>query len=287
MGSLVIVASDGHWRNQTGSVYAFDRRNGATVWRSPVDRGAPSDVVGRDSLVYLVSLGDELLCLNAFTGTVHWRMKSAWSFDQNAGADLISRPILADSAVIFSGRDSTIYAVDRLSGRLIWKHCSAAHISTTLLTADTSLIFGADDRRLTRLNRADGRIISEAELAAPPYGEIARRDNVLFLPSSADSAAGIARSLVAFDLVGKQTLWKAVVPDSVLASFTDMVRYDQQHELVLISGSNGYVFAFEPQTGKGRWTHRFDGTIRSLSIHDETMYVGTLSGRLFAFRLQK
>lgn len=178
-------------------------------------------------------------------------------------------------------------AVDRLSGRLLWTHHSTARVSTTLIVDDSSLILGGDDGRLTRLNRDDGRMISEIEPAARPYSEIARRDNVLFLPSAADRLAGIAGSLVAFDLVGKETLWNAVIPDSISAALTDMVRYDRQCDLVLIGGSDGYVFAFEPQTRVGKWTHRFDGTIKSLSVHGETMYVGTLAGRLYAFRLDK
>ena len=67
----VIIGTD----TSTGHVYAFDKAEGDVLWKHEVrGEGAASDILWRESLIYTVTLADELLCLHATSGELVWAL---------------------------------------------------------------------------------------------------------------------------------------------------------------------------------------------------------------------
>jgi outer membrane protein assembly factor BamB len=53
---------------------------------------------------------------------------------------------------------------------------------------------------------------------------------------------------------------------------------------VIAGNERGEVFAFRVSDGSRLWSQKFDGVFRGIGFSEGTLYVGTLKGKVFAWR---
>ena len=261
---LVIIGTDGN----IGHVYAFERSTGLVRWKYRVnERGVASDIVRLGESVYAVTLGDELLCLDLKSGKTNWTFHGGYS-----GQDCLtcSSPAATNDRVYFGGVDGFAYALHAQSGKLIWKRDLGAKVTTSAAIRGTDLYLGTAKRRLYRLDADSGDVLGDTETQAAPNGRLVLLD---------DSLLGFVGDelLASFDLSLKKLSW-SVEASKQWTSARPYVWRD-----VVLAGNRRELIAFRSSDGTRQWSHQFPETIRGIGTSPDVLYIGTLSGPVFAY----
>ncbi len=91
--------------------------------------------------------------------------KPAWVYENDAGQFLTS-PGVDDARVYVGSRDKHLHAVERLSGKPLWKFKTGGRVESAPLVFDDAVVFGSSDGRLYALDKLDGREIWRLDLGA-------------------------------------------------------------------------------------------------------------------------
>jgi len=260
---LIITTTDGNM----GHVYAFDKRSGAVRWKYGVAwRGLASDVVRSGSNIYVVTLEDQLVCLDLESGAARW------TFPSSAPPKLYywtSSPAMVGDRVYFGGLDGFIYAVEANSGKLAWKSNLGARISTSIAAQGHDIYLGTADRHLYRLDADSGRVLGELSVESEPRWRIVSGGDSLLVFLGPQILASVDLSL-------KQVRWLAKASQEWMSARPYLWR-----DLVLAGGRDELV-AFRASDGARVWSRQISGTVRGIGVTDAVLYVGTLKGRVFA-----
>lgn len=261
---LVIIGTDGN----TGHVYAFEGSTGVVRWKYRVnERGVASDIVRLGDSIYAVTLGDELLSLDLKSGNTNWTFHGGYS-----GQDCLtcSSPAAANDRVYFGGLDGFAYALNAQSGKLIWKRDLGAKVTTSAAIQGTDLYLGTAKRHLYRLNADSGEVLGDTETQAAPNGRLLLVENSLF--------AFLGDEIfTSFDLDLKKVRWSS----EASKQWTSARPY-LWHDVVL-AGNRRELVAFRASDGARQWSHQFPETIRGIGTSPDVLYVGTLTGPIFAY----
>jgi outer membrane protein assembly factor BamB len=225
--------------------------------------------------VYGVAFGDELLCLDLKSGRLNWSFPSEFSKSEFQWAN---SPAVAPGKVFFGGVDGNVYALDAQTGKTVWKRTVGARISTHLLVSDNHLYFGAADSHIYRLSLDNGSVVSSFTVSATPVGTITQAGESLIAFLNPKGGAGGAETLVSIDLALTRIRWSQVNAGGWSLTRTHLWQKD-----VLAGDEAGEVIAYRLTDGARQWSHKFKGVIRSIGGTDEVLYIGTLSGMVYAF----
>jgi eukaryotic-like serine/threonine-protein kinase len=260
---LILIGTD----DRMGHVYAFDRTTGEVRWKYKVDqRGVASDILRLGNNVYAVTLGDELLCLDLTTGKAKWTFHSGFS----SQASQTSTPALTADRIYFGGLDGIMYALDPQSGKQIWKKDLGAQIATSLALRESNLYVGTAKRHLYRLDAESGEVLADFVTEAEPRGQLIVTDDSLLVFLGDDILASLDLSL-------KGVKWSAEASKEWLSA-----RPYIWHGMVL-AGNRRELVALKLADGSRIWSHQFPETVRGIGTSDKVLYVGTLTGPIFAY----
>lgn len=278
--ATVFVAPHG----EGAHVYAFDTANGAMRWRYATGRGVATDLVGDDASLYAVTLDDELLCLDADTGDLRWRVV-AGSVPAEART-LGSTPAVYEGRVFFAALNGTMRALDARDGSVLWKRDLGHEVTTSVLRDGDALILGLADSTLVRLDAATGETRGLGRLPSHPGGPLMRHGElrvVMLAPSSSASTVAVQGPAL-------QLLWQAEAPRGYWTTPRPTL-FDGR---VWLGTSTGSVHAFDIQSGALVSSiavdpeHDWDlDNIRVLGVDAGGLYVGTIGGVLYAFDHQR
>jgi len=265
---LIVIASDHRTDSGKGFVYAFERNTGKLRWKYPVGHGAMTDLLLRNSILYVVTLEDELLGLDVATGHLRWKFPSGAS---NEDFFTNSSPALSNGRVIFGGLDGTVYALDGDSGAVAWKNPLSFRVSTSVAVQGASGYIGTIAGRLYRLDLNTGAVTADVPADGRAEGKLTVCGKSLlgFLGNQAVFGLGVEDAKIRWtQLAAKE--WTSARPycagDSVLV------------------GDGDALTVFRVSDGQRTGMRRFPGTIRGIGIDKDMLYVGTLKGIVYAYR---
>ena len=278
LADQIITGTDG---SGIGHVYSFDVATGEVRWKYPITKGVPngiglpSDLVRLGDTVFGVTLGDELISLDAKRGTVNWTFASGfdgkvfrWSQSPAAAAD----------RVFFGGINGTVYNLDARSGKVIWKRDLGARVSTNLAITGNDLLVGTADGSIRRLDSKTGEITAEMKLGTTPVGWPTVTGDSILLFLNQGGGAGAAQSLLSVDRALKKIQWRQQV-----SSGWSVTRPFLWRSTVLAGSEEGEVKAFRVSDGVEQWAIKLKATIRSFGGDDKVLYIGTLAGTVTAY----
>lgn len=264
-GRFLLIGTDAN-EGDTAYVFAFDPRTAAVQWRRAMGSGVMGDIAQWKDLRYAVTVGDELVCFDALSGTPQW----SHAPEGAAYGYRTSSPIVVGDRVFYADRGGTVRAFRARDGRLLWSRTQIDPLSTWMVHASSSLVFMRGTEALVRLDPTTGQERSRTVIAGGPYSGSMTvvGDSLLLLLGS--------RTLTAFDLRRDQVRWSHSATDEWTSSrpyvWRDMV----------LAGEQGRLSAFRLSDGTARWTHSLEGTVRGIGTHRDTLYVGMLKGHVHA-----
>jgi outer membrane protein assembly factor BamB len=260
---LVVIGTDG----KMGHVYGFEQSTGLARWKYRVEeRGVSSDIVGLQGNVYAVTISNELLCLDVKSGKRKWTFLGGFSTQPCLTC---SSPTVAADYVYFGGLDGFAYALDAQSGKLIWKRDLGARVTTSAVIRGSDLYLGTAKHRLYRLDTNSGEMRGDIETQAAPSGHLVLAENSLL-------AFLGGKILASFDLDLKKR-WSTEA-----SNYWTSPRPYVWHDVVL-AGDRRELTAFRSSDGARQWSHEFPKTVRGIGTSPKVLYVGTLTGPLFAY----
>ena len=273
---MILIGTDGG----TGHVYAFEKETGKVIWKHAVTRtlagngGATTDVLGSDANAYVVAIGDELLCLDIRTGRLNWTFQSGFTGNQF----MWSRgPAVSGDRVFFGGITGVLYALDAKSGREIWKRDFGSRISTHLMASGEHLYMGTADGHFYKVNQKTGDVVSDLLVGVTPVGVPFSTGDALLVYLNSRGGDGGAEALACLDPTLKTVRWS-----QKSASGWSLTRPYVWRDRVLAGNESGEVIAFRITDGTRQETYSLKGTIRSIGGVDDTFYIGTLNGTIYA-----
>jgi Family of unknown function (DUF6624)/PQQ-like domain len=268
-----------------GHVYAFERATGKVVWKHSVTRtvsgngGATTDVLRSGANAFVVTIGDELLCLDLRTGRLNWSFQSGFPRNQFMWS---RRPAVSSDRVFFGGINGVLYALAADSGKEIWKRDFGSRISAHLTTAGDVLYLGTASGHFYEVNQMTGAVLADFVLGMTPVGvPIITGDSILMYVNSR-GGDGAAESLVCLDRSLTRIRWSQKPAQSWTLTSPYVWR-----DSVLAGDEAGEVISFRLTDGARQQSFLLKGTIRSIGGLDDIFYIGTLNGTIYAYSVEQ
>jgi outer membrane protein assembly factor BamB len=89
--------------------------------------------------------------------------KLAWLYEDD-GAQFLTSPGVDETQVYVGSRDKHLHAVERLSGKAVWKFKTGGRVESSPLVFDDAVVFGSSDGRIYAVNKQDGRELWRLDL---------------------------------------------------------------------------------------------------------------------------
>jgi outer membrane protein assembly factor BamB len=268
---LVLTTTDNGFRRAgIGHVYAFERATGHVRWKHRCETGIPSDVVAAGANVCVVTMNDDVVCLDREAGEIRWSFGTG--VKQPDVRDVMALATLG-GRVFFAGRDNTLYALAAGSGEVCWKTSLGEPLTSSPLALHGSIYVGTARPCMYKLDSTSGEVQATLPLPATPRSvpACAGEAILVFLGDAA---------LAALDADLTRVMWSHTTSGQWHQSRPLLI-----NDLVMAGDSEGQLMVFALRDGLPRWVHAFEGEeIRSLSEGGHTLYVGTLRGTLYAWQ---
>ncbi len=147
---VVSPSTDGHIR-------CFDLRNGSLLWDHPTGKPIVASPVIRGRRVFTGSSEGVFRALGLKDGGLQWQFDSVKNFVE-------TRPLLYRQGIYFGSWGNTFYALNRKTGRLLWKREKYANrmlspAAVWPVAARGKIFIVAPDRRMTALDARTGNEI--------------------------------------------------------------------------------------------------------------------------------
>jgi outer membrane protein assembly factor BamB len=269
---LVLAATAGEGR---GHVYAFDLATGQVRWKHELGAdadghgGADGEVVRHGDSAYVVGLNSQLICLDLKTGRKNWEVGPVEPHIVPA----------AGPAFLYVAVDATrVQGLDPLTGSAAWDADLEATVTTSLMAQGDELFAGTSPFRMVRLDGKTGAILSRIALQGKPVGNPAAAAGVVsvFL-RPAQETGDAAQMIIVLDTGLQRLLWGRKAPEEWTSLHPQV-----WGGLILAGDRGGELIAYSPSDGVKRWSSKIDQGIGAIGMSDDTLYLGTLQGSVYA-----
>jgi eukaryotic-like serine/threonine-protein kinase len=272
VGDLLMLSSDDRRPEGIGYVYAIEASTGLVRWKTHVGRGSMTDIVQFNSRLYIVTLDDELIALDAANGKQAWSFRGAPPLD-NDPFYVIATPAVNANQVYFGGTDGVVSALSADSGVLLWKSEIGSRIMTSLVLVSNTLCLGTRDGRLLQVDLSNGKLKGEIRLDQMPIGPLIITGNSILV----FSLEGQSLVLNALDTSLTGVRWHRRAERGWSSSRPYLCR-----ESVLAGSEDGELAALAIEDGNTIWSRHLNGVIAGIRYDEDLLYVGTVRGILFA-----
>ena len=271
-----------------GFVAALDAETGEELWRTATDapvRTAPTAYRGS---VYFVTNTNELISLDQATGEKRWSFQS---FEEAARILSSASPAAAGDLVVAPFSSGELIAFLSENGRSVWNDTLARNTQLTALSTlndiagapviDRGLVYVVSHAgRLAAIDIRSGQRVWEAPIASLQMPWVA--GDFIYVVSVEAELVCVSRTDGAVVWVEQLPRYQNEKKRKGRISWAGPVLAGER--LVLVS-SEGQVVAVSPQTGVVLDTKKIgEGSSVSPIVADETIYVLSESGKLFALK---
>jgi eukaryotic-like serine/threonine-protein kinase len=260
-------------------VWAFDARSGATMWRT----GASfSNIVGSptvaDGVVYVTTTADQVLALDAATGTRIWDVQPGGG----RGSGFYSAPTVALGLIFVTSLNHNVYALKSDNGEVVWT------FTTGGINASSPAVSGG----LVYLSSRDGNVYALDVGTGAARWQFRYGSNILASfqssPAVADGVVYVGtnndRRVIALDAATGRQRWSARTGGIVMSSPV------VANGVVYIGSDDRSVNGFATANGRKLWSARVAGAVDSGPVVSNGMvfagtYGDTGGGNVYAFGL--
>jgi eukaryotic-like serine/threonine-protein kinase len=269
LGDALIIPTDAE---KNGYVYSFDARTGDLRWKVPFKGGVAATplLVGKQLVV--VAVEGTVAAIDPSSGDVAWRVSPSGA---TTSPPWVPSPAAADGRIFVADNTGKVFALDAATGKRIWRKELSSRVNTSMLVIGKTVVAGTSDGYLVRLASDTGEIATRLKLPGLPYGTLISSPPLLLMLVKGDAA-----NLIAFDTGADKIRWQQRTPKE-WTTYRPLV----VGATVLVGSEDKELCAFDLSDGGERWCRAVAGVPRGLGISsDRILYVGTLGGRVSAYR---
>ena len=235
------------------NIYGLNAADGSLRWKVEAAEPVLGAVTIHEGIAYVGASDKTFRAIDIQTGKV------VWSYDQVKGY-IETKPLVVDDKVIFSAWDNTLYALEKATGKEIWKWTGGLtrmHFSPAAVwpVASNGKVFIADPQRaMTAVNLQNGETVWRTF-----------RSQVRETIGLSEDGERVYSKTMNDSIVCYSTLTDT--PEQVWAS---NVGFGYEHApsmpqekdgVVYGSTKEGLLFALEAKTGKINWKHKIGNSL--------------------------
>ena len=290
-GNQLVVAAE------NGNLYSFDLSSRTLMWLYRAEAAIASVPAIANGMIYLLSRDGVFQALDQFTGTRVWRFATGGearfaavgSYGTPAAVGSVpdpwdfhlSSPIVENGKVYFGSSDKKFYALDAVSGTLVWTFSADNMIHSAAAIHNGKLFFGTWGSRVYAVDAntgaelwqfqagVDAGFVMQGISASPALDEqhvyVGARDGYVYALRQTDGT----------------TVWRYDAQSSwVLAE----AALDAENVYVTTSDT-GLLLALDKRNGKEKYRAdtRFWTYTKPLLVDDRYVFVGNMLGELYGF----
>ena len=235
------------------NIYGLNAADGSLRWKVEASEPVLGAVTIHEGIAYVGASDKTFRAIDIQTGKV------VWSYNQVKGY-IETKPLVVDDKVIFSAWDNTLYALEKATGKEIWKWTGGLtrmHFSPAAVwpVASNGKVFIADPQRaMTAVNLQNGETVWRTF-----------RSQVRETIGLSEDGERVYSKTMNDSIVCYSTLTDT--PEQVWAS---NVAFGYEHApsmplekdgVVYGSTKEGLLFALEAKTGKIIWKHKIGNSL--------------------------
>jgi outer membrane protein assembly factor BamB len=272
---LVVVGSDAQ---PMGYLYAFDRGTGEARWKLPFPGGVAAELHRQGDTILAVAVAGEVWAVELATGYPVWTYTDVPETDRRSHP---GDPALAEGRLFVPWRPGAVDALDAATGERLWRRDLGATLNTSAAVVGGELVVGALDGRLYRLSPETGEILGSYDTGGAPYGDLVEAGGcllALWAEGGFDESMAAAgpHVLACLEPGLGRVRWRHAT-ESEWSTFRPLVWKGR-----VIAGGRDVLLALNLANGDLLWELPIAGVPRGLGAAEEALYVGTLSGKVFA-----
>jgi outer membrane protein assembly factor BamB len=239
-------------------IYGLTAKNGKLLWK--VQAGAPvlSAVTIRNGIAYIGASDSHFRAINIHSGKVIWSYPNIRGYIE-------TKPLVTTDKVIFGAWDNTLYALNKIDGKELWKwtgELTRMHFSPAAVWAVAAggKVFITDpERAMTAINIETGETVWRTKQS------MVRETIGLSEDGQRVYSKTMNDSIVCFAAAG----------DTPCQLWASDVKFGYEHApsmpvekegVVFGSTKNGLMFALEAQTGRILWKHKVGNSLISTVV---------------------
>ena len=213
-------------------------------------------------------------------GVLSWRFMTFGKI-QGGGALTSDGELL-----VFGSGDGFVYALMRLTGKLVWTLPTKGAVSATPQISHKGVVYiGSHDNHVYAIDAKNGSLVWKKDLRCTVWGgaTIDERKQSLYAGCVAKKATPVQEVpwVVALDLQTGAVIWKFEKAGSVYST----PALSEDGGKVFIGALDGHVYALDAGSGDQLWAYNAGSEIESspvVSRLDGTLYVGLIKDKLIA-----
>ena len=263
------------------NIYGLNAADGSLRWKVEASEPVLGAVTIHEGIAYVGASDKTFRAIDIQTGKV------VWSYDQVKGY-IETKPLVVDDKVIFSAWDNTLYALEKATGKEIWKWTGGLtrmHFSPAAVwpVASNGKVFIADPQRaMTAVNLQNGETVWRTF-----------RSQVRETIGLSEDGERVYSKTMNDSIVCYSTLTNT--PEQVWASnvgfgYEHAPSMPQEKDGVMYgSTKEGLLFALEAKTGKIIWKHKIGNSLINTVVPlngREVLFTAT-SGEVGLIRMKK
>lgn len=241
-------------------------------WKYSTNTYITASPVYLNNMLYVGAQNGKMYFMSTLTGTpqgipfvTHNQTPSAIK-----GTPLVVNDQATNRRILYFGSDQgTLFSVNGLTGKEIWKYQAGAPIDGTPTLYNGILFFGTFDNKVHALLAEDGQAQWNYTADGWISEGIEAKDNFIFFGSQDGN-------LYCLEVYTGKLKWKTDLKSRVNAPIID-------GDVIYVGTQDGYVHAVDRYSGNEQWTFETDGAIVSKPLVQlNTVYVGSADGNAYA-----
>lgn len=282
---------------ENGNLYSFNLAERKFNWLYHTEAGIASTPAVVDGRIYFLSRDGFFYALEQATGKRLWRFATGgearfaviggyysppemgpvpepWDF-------YLSSPLVHKGKVYFGSSDHHLYALDALSGELVWSFDAGDSIHSSPVYANNKIFFGTWGTRLYAVNADTGLEAWHFQGGTDAYGIMQGISAAPAVDANAVYVGARDGFVYAFRQTDGASLWRYDAGGSWVLSTAAV----DEKNIYVGTSDTGFFLALDKKTGveKYRADTRLWTYTSPLLVQNRYAFVGTMAGELYGF----
>ena len=240
------------------NIYGLDAHSGRCLWKVSASEAVLGAVTIENGIAYIGASDHNFRAIDIKTGEIQWTYPDVQGYVE-------TRPLIEGNKVIFGAWDNTLYALDKYTGKELWKWTGGLtrmHFSPAAVwpvAADGKVFIADPQRAMTAINLETGETIWRT------FQSMVRETIGLSEDKERIYSKTMTDSVVCYAAKGEQPvqIWASDVGFGYEHAPSMPV---EKEGVVFGSTKNGLIFALDALTGKVLWKHKVGNSLISTLV---------------------